>query len=93
MITSQPTVELTPAVSKYGQELIDMIKAKYPQAHFIGPYYWPVESIWLIEAYFDTAEDFELSENLADRGTNISLETGIFLGTLCMPMEAWQHRN
>ncbi len=94
MVTSfQPTAELTTAVSNYGQELINIVKAKYPHAHFVGPYYWPTESIWLIEAFFDDAEDFELSDALAHRGTNISLETGILIGILCMPMESWQRRN
>jgi len=94
MITSfQPTAEQTAAVSKYGQELINMVKAKYPQARFIGPYYWPGEDMWLIDAYFDIAEDFELSERLAHHENDILLESDILLGTLCMPMEYWQQRN
>ncbi len=88
------TVSISPKLSgrlespvlNRAEELMGLVKARHSQARFIGPTYSPEEDLWLIEAYFDEAEDFELQDHLSEYETDILLADNIWLCVLCLPL-------
>jgi hypothetical protein len=75
-------------VKERAEELMALVKAKHPEARFIGPRYWTEEDLWLIDAYFE-GEDFELQDRLSERETDILLDDDIWLCTLFLPLDAF----
>jgi hypothetical protein len=71
-------------------ELIEMVRTRHPEARFYPPAYWAGEQLWLINAFFDNGEDFELEDKLSERETDILLEDNIWLGVLLMPLSAYE---
>ncbi len=81
-----PSQYLDSPVLAYAEELISLVTDKYPRACFIGPTHSDEENLWLIEAYFDDGEDFELQDHLSEREIDILLAEDIWMGTLCLPL-------
>ncbi|HBY93741.1 MAG: hypothetical protein M5U01_26710 [Ardenticatenaceae bacterium] len=75
-------------VSHHANELIALIRHRHPEARFRGPFYWSHEHLWVIEAFFNHGEDFELQELLSERETDILLANGIWLVVLPLPLSA-----
>ncbi|MBI3361400.1 MAG: hypothetical protein HY023_09855 [Chloroflexi bacterium] len=67
------TDTLQQQVAYHASELIALVRAKHPEARFHGPTYWSDEGLWVIEAFFDHGEDFELEDRLSERETDILL--------------------
>lgn len=82
--------QLPEIINKRASELIEMVHTHHPKARVIGPTYWSDEPLWLIDAFFDDGEDFELQESLSERSTDILLEDGICMGVLLMPLSAYE---
>jgi len=76
-------------VMERASELMEIIRARHPDARFIGPTYSPEEDLWLIDAYFDQGEDPDLQDQLSERETDILLEDGLWLCVLCLPADAF----
>ena len=83
-ILSQTEVRET-RVNEHAFELIELVRARHPEAQFHGPLYWADEQLWIIEALFDHGEDFDLEEQLSERETDILLMEGIWLCVIPMP--------
>jgi hypothetical protein len=73
-------------VDRFAGELMEMVRTRHPEALFSGPYYWPDEGLWLIDAHVENTEDFELREQLSERETDILDDEGIWLCTLLLPL-------
>lgn len=74
-------------VKERAEELINLIKDTHPEARFVGPTYWAEENLWLIDAYFE-GDDVALQSRLSERETDILLEEEVWLGVLCLPLDA-----
>lgn len=86
IIDTQHTDFLDTKLDDYASELIGIVRSRHPKAFFRGPVYWSEEQLWLIEAFFDSGEDFELQEQLSQRETDILLTEGIWLCVLPIPL-------
>ncbi len=79
ILAKSPTDTVQTRVLRYATELIELVRARHPEAQFQGPSYWSDERLWVIDAFFNQGEDFELQERLSERETDILLEEGIWL--------------
>ncbi|HRJ40335.1 MAG: hypothetical protein KJZ86_05945 [Caldilineaceae bacterium] len=79
LLIESPTETVHTRVLRYATELIELVRARHPEARFYGPTYWPDESLWVVDAFFKQGEDFELQEQLSERETDILLKEGIWL--------------
>ncbi len=68
---------------------MNMVRARHPSARFRGPIYWADEGLWVIDAFCDHGEDFELQAQLSERETDILLNEGIWLCVVLMPSDAY----
>jgi hypothetical protein len=66
-----------------------MVRARYPDVRFRGPVYWPDEDLWLISAYLDDNEDFELREQLSNREMDILIDEDIPMLVLLLPSSSY----
>ena len=73
-------------VMHYASELMTMVRTRHADAQFHGPTYWPSEQLWVIDAFFDQGEDFELQAQLSERETDILLVEGLWLCVLPKPL-------
>lgn len=76
-------------IARLADGLIELVRSRHPEAQFHGPTYWPEERLWIIEAYFDHGEDFELQEQLSERETDLLLAESIWLCVIPMPMSLY----
>lgn len=73
-------------IEHFADELADLVRSRHKQSYFRGPWYHADEQLWVIEAYFDAGEDFDLQEELSRRETDILLETNLWFCVLPMPL-------
>jgi hypothetical protein len=76
-------------VNQHARELKQMVRARYPDVRFRGPVYWPDEDLWLISAYLDDNEDFELREQLSNREMDILIDEDIPMLVLLLPSSSY----
>lgn len=76
-------------IEHFADELTDLVRSRHKQSYFRGPRYYSDDHLWVIEAYFDTGEDFALQEELSKRETDILLETSLWFCVLPMPLTAY----
>ena len=76
-------------VMHYANELMDMVRARHADAQFYGPTYWPTEQLWIIDAFFDQGEDFDLQEQLSEREMDILLAEDLWLCVLPIPFSLY----
>lgn len=88
--TRQKLTERVPAPIGYqAEQLIALIRTRHADARVRGPTYWSEENLWIIDAFFDHGEDFELQARLSERETDILLSEGIWLCVVLMPSAAY----
>jgi hypothetical protein len=76
-------------LAHYADELINLVLARHTEAYFRGPWYRPDDQLWVVDAYFDDGEDFELQEQLSERETDILLAEDLWFCVLLLPLSAY----
>jgi len=72
-------------VNQFAGALMEMVRARHPEAVFSDPYYWADEGVWLIHAHVADTDDFELQEQLAMREAEILKRKSIRMCMLLLP--------
>jgi hypothetical protein len=88
-IHSATTDSLQERLTHYANELMNLVLVRHAKAQFRGPWHRPDEQLWVVEAYFDDGEDFELQEQLSERETDILLKENLWLCVVPLPVAAY----
>lgn len=80
------SADITNRVEESAGELKSLIRQRYPEAIFEGPYFWDEMGLWLLDTH-SRADNFDLRSLVSDLELELLLNEDIGLLVIPLPLD------